>query len=224
MAALVKRIVCLANSFRQGGTCIAGREVLANGYGGWIRPVSARPSAELWLSECLYESNEFPKLLDLIDVPLLDSVSSGHQTENYIIDATRNWVKAGELSWRGLEGLEEHPDSLWIDRDRTRDGSFNCVDPVQAATLSSSLMLIRPRNAAVEVSAAKAFWMSFSYQARKYRLKLTDPIVIGLHEKKGSGVYPCGDVYLCVSLTLPFSADGRCHKLVAAVFSERSLV
>ena len=33
--AYVKRIVCLANSFKPGGSCIAGREVIGNGFGGW---------------------------------------------------------------------------------------------------------------------------------------------------------------------------------------------
>ena len=38
----VKRIVCLANSRKRGGRCVAGKELLADGRaGGWIRPVSA---------------------------------------------------------------------------------------------------------------------------------------------------------------------------------------
>jgi hypothetical protein len=46
-----KTIVCLANSIKDNGRCIAGREVLANRYGGWIRPVSDRATAELSLAE-----------------------------------------------------------------------------------------------------------------------------------------------------------------------------
>jgi hypothetical protein len=72
--AYVKRIVCLANSYKRRGRCIPGREILANGYGGWVRPVSERPKAEVALSECRYENNVIPKLLDVVDVPLLSAV------------------------------------------------------------------------------------------------------------------------------------------------------
>ena len=45
----VKRIVCLANSRKLGGRCIAGKELLADGVSGsWIRPVSHREFEEVF--------------------------------------------------------------------------------------------------------------------------------------------------------------------------------
>src|SRR4051812_11697548 len=111
----VKRIICLANSYKIGGRCIAGREVLENGkYGGWIRPISARASAEVNCKEYRYEDKTTPKALDIINVPLLKASPHGHQTENHIIDPEKWWVKVGELPWNQLEHLRDGPDSLWI--------------------------------------------------------------------------------------------------------------
>jgi hypothetical protein len=110
--AYTKRIVCLANSFKIGGSCIAGREVLGKGtYGGWIPPVSDRPTAEVWASECQYADNTVPKLLDIIDVPLSHAVPHNHQTENHVL-AKKQWTKVGVLPWDELENLRERPASL----------------------------------------------------------------------------------------------------------------
>ena len=80
----VKRIVCLANSFKIGGSCVAGREILQNGsYGAWIRPVSSRSTAEISWMESMYENRTQPKLLDIIDISLLRAVPHNHQRENY---------------------------------------------------------------------------------------------------------------------------------------------
>jgi len=106
--AYIKRIVCLANSYKTGGRCIAGKEVLARGYGGWIRPVSARATTEVWPSEYRYVNNESPKILDIIDIPLLSAAPQHHQTENHVIDAGR-WVKQGVLPWNQLEQLRDRP-------------------------------------------------------------------------------------------------------------------
>lgn len=63
---MTKRIVCLANSRKHSGRCIAGKEVLAGAYGEWIRPLSARESAEVSEEERRYQNGSSPHVLDVI--------------------------------------------------------------------------------------------------------------------------------------------------------------
>ena len=63
---------------------------------------------------------------------------------------------------------------------------------------------------------------NFTLGGVDYSLRITDPAVDSLFRSKGDGDYRLNNIYLCVSLTEPFD-DRRCHKLVAAIFSERSL-
>ena len=73
-------------------------------------------------SEYKYPDGGIPKLLDIIDVPLLNAVPHNHQTENHIVDKSAWWVKKGELAWDDLDQLRERPASIWINSDHTRPG------------------------------------------------------------------------------------------------------
>ena len=42
-----KTIICLANSRKITGRCVAGKEIAGIKIGAWIRPVSRRPAGEL---------------------------------------------------------------------------------------------------------------------------------------------------------------------------------
>lgn len=227
--AYVKRIVCLANSYKPpNGRCIAGREVVGNEYGGWIRPVSARPTAEVSFSEYKYENNASPRLLDIIDVPLLNADPRHHQTENYIIESSGRWVKRGELPWGALAQLRDQPASLWINSDHTNAGCYDCISQAEAATVHDSLVLIKPENFIVEVgrnywSAKKSYRGKFEYNGTHHNLSVTDPVARDAFATKQDGDYPLNDVFLCVSLTEPYEHDDRCHKLVAAIISNLPL-
>jgi hypothetical protein len=151
--AYVKRIVCLVNSYKPRGRCIAGREVAAKGkYRGWIRPVSDRPKAEVSLSECRYEDNAIPRLLDIVDVPLLNEVGSNPQTENHRLDPGCWWVKKGHLPWNELEQLRDRPPSLWINSEHTMAGVNDCISSEDASTVSNSLLLIKKRNVTIKLA------------------------------------------------------------------------
>lgn len=220
----IKRIVCLANSYKPPqGRCVAGIEVLEHGkYGKWIRPVSERETQEVSYSEYKYQNGDTPKLLDIIDVPLLKAVPHNHQTENHVIEAKAWWVKKGELDWDELEEVREKPETIWINSDHTQVGLYDCMSAKEAGTLKGSLLLIKPKDFVVEVGTSawngkKTYRGNFDYKGQHHSLSLTDPVARKAFSAKKEGEYPVDGVYLCLSVTEPYKEDGRCHKLVAAI-------
>jgi hypothetical protein len=226
-----RKIVCLANSRKPFGRCVAGREVLENGYGGWIRPVSVRPSAEVSIEERRYEDGRDPQILDVIDIPMIAPAPRVHQTENHMIDADRYWTKDGAIGWVDLPSLVETPASLWLNGTSTYNGANDCVAQAHAAQLTGSLFLIRPETLNVRVQteggvfgpAKKRVRADFRYNGTGYNFIVTDPVAEQAFLPRGEGAYPVNDVYLCVSLTEAYDGDGRCHKLVATILAGQSL-
>ena len=182
--AYVKRIVCFANSYKTGGSCIAGKEVSGNGRGPWIRPVSPRPSQELSFFEYRYEGNASPKLLDIIDVPLLEAAPHEHQTENHVISKGL-WIKRGTLPWAELDALRDQPEALWANTASTKAGGlFDCMSPQDAAKFDYSLLLLK-KEFVVEVGTStwdgrtkRTYRGKFKHKGIKYSLKITDPVVL----------------------------------------------
>src|ERR1700724_493001 len=67
-----RTIVCLANSRKHSGRCVAGKEFLGRRAGGWIRPVSRLQSQELSEEDMRYENGEYPKLLYVVQIPVTE--------------------------------------------------------------------------------------------------------------------------------------------------------
>lgn len=226
----LKRIICLANSNKNGGTCIAGREMLLGGqYGCWIRPVSSRSTAEISFMESLYPNNESPKLLDVIDLYLSKPSPHNHQTENHEIDPNKPWIKRGKLAWNEVPRLVDRPAALWPGTEPCP--ANNCIGQLEATACTDSLFLVRVDRLIVSSqlafrsgAARQTYKAKFTYNGTDYCLTLTDPAAIAVLSNTGLRQYHVDNVYLTVSLTEPYAADNnRCHKLVAAVVSRPSL-
>ncbi len=71
--AYLKTIVCLANSRKLTGRCVAGKEWDGQVRSKWCRPVSARERGELTAERWYAKTWRDPQLLDLIQVGLLSN-------------------------------------------------------------------------------------------------------------------------------------------------------
>lgn len=220
---LVKRIVCLANSRKLNGRCIAGREMQDDAPAGWLRPVSAREHEEVSEYERQYQDGSDPRVRDIIDVPLLDARPKDYQQENWLLDPKYYWVRVGRAKWKDLEHLEEPDGPLWLDGHSTYNGINDKVPHSEALALRSSLRLIRVDSLKLVVFApGEAFGNSkrrvqakFRHDEVRYALWVTDPQYETKYLAQPDGEHDLGESFLTISLSEPHKDD--CYKLVAAI-------
>ena len=221
----VKRMVCLANSRKMSGRCVAGREILSDGqFGGWFRPVSAREGEEVSERERQYADGGDPRLLDVIDVPVLGARPTLHQRENWLLDPERRWKFVRRVHPSELAQLADPPAPLWVDGFGSSEG-LNDRFPMRAASgLRDSLRLIWTDNIEMVVSAP---WVSrgdfrrfvrarFRYRGTDYGLRVTDPAYDERYQEMPVGEYPIGGRFITASLAeRPY--HGFYYKLIAAI-------
>lgn len=220
---VLKRIVCLANSRKLHGRCIAGREYTDGEPGPWVRPISARPNGEVSEYEWQYEDGSDPCVLDIIDVPLLRHQPKDYQQENWLLDPNYYWSKEGYVVRSDLHKLLEPVEPLWVNGYATYHGSHDKVPLQLIAGVSSSLKLIQVDRLNLHVfKPGEAFGNlkrrvhgSFSHGGTDYRLWVTDPIYERRYLAMPDGFYTLGECFLTISLGEPH--NDACYKLIAAV-------
>ena len=154
------QIVCLANSRKLSGRCVAGREWSADGgTGRWIRFVSERENQEVSEYERQYEDGSDPGILDIIEVPVLSPQPEGYQTENWLLDPDYYWEKAGVYSSFDLPDLIDPVEPLWIDGYSTFHGCNDTIPLEETAKVAGSLRLIAVEELTIEVFfARRSLW------------------------------------------------------------------
>ena len=221
----IKRIVCLANSRKLQGRCVAGREWLDGRTGQWIRPVSDRRHQEVSEYERQYEDGSDPRVLDVIDVPVLEPRPADYQTENWLLDPEYYWEKVGRLSWFDLPVLVDPVAPLWLDGHCTYHGLNDKIPLELADSARDSLRLVYVDRLQLSVfKPGEAFGNTkrrvqgrFRHAGNAYALWVTDPVYERQYLAKLDGDYQIDECFLTVSLGEPYG--GAVYKLIAAVIT-----
>jgi len=221
-----KTFVCLANSRKTAGRCIAGKEVFPNGsFGPWVRPVSSRPTHELSERERMFIHRADLRLLDVVEVPLKSPLPLQHQTENHLIEDRPTWVRRGLCSFQQIRNAVDVVDSLWGIGSSSRYGLNDRVSAAVARQFDYSLLLVNPQAFCLEVSLERTEFAerhrvraSFTFRGDVYKFPVTDPIMEQHYLSQPLGDYELGPVLLCVSLGTPHT-DGLCYKFCAGIIA-----
>ena len=180
-----KTIICLANSRRYGGRCIAGKEVNPDGsYGEWVRPVTSEASEQI--EESIGKNFN---LLDIIKIPIKDKQNNeGHQKENWLVDDSREWQRVRIRDYdEAKKALDLEPPQWMVEGTDSSKG----VNDQFKGEAESSLCLIQVNNFTAEKS--EGYRAIFCFHSKKYDLRITDVKISDRYNKMNN-------VLLCISL------------------------
>lgn len=231
--AVIKRIVILANSIKNSGRCVAGKELVFNRgsweVGNWVRIVATEEGAEVPVPLMFAQFGRQPNLLETIDIPLESHVPLADQPENWLLVRNAKWTNRGTLPPNKLQRLLDYPLKLWGVQTRSVPEGF-----VQNMAEPASLYFIEP-----ELLDPVRVWLEdgvneeghknrccrricLRYRRTFHEFNVTDPVLLEtcfpIMPKRGDPILSVpipsnGPVYVCISLTPVFR--GKHYKIAA---------
>jgi hypothetical protein len=219
------RLVCLANSRKLGGRCVAGLRMRGKQVkvGDWVRPVSRSEHGEVPIPQ--YADGREMHLGDVVVFQEGPAVRHphGYQPEN--VDFSGSWRREGKVTWSTLCRLAESGQEPWPGGASSSMGRNDRFLLEQAPSVRKSLTLQRVDDLELIVqqnpySSAWDVRGQFSIGGSTLRLKVTDPVVEArLQSTRRSE--SIGDALVCLSLGEPY--QGYVYKLLAGVLQESHL-
>lgn len=222
---MTKLLVCLANSWKLGGSCLAGIEVQRSADEFvvvrnvedpvWIRPVSDTQHGELPI-----RTLEQFKLLDIIQLECTKAVPQGAQVENWLF-ARGTLKKVGEFP-----ADRQHLDLLMSsDRAGLFGNQGKAVHSDDIDTVGHSLLFIRTEEPTLHHQTTKTgrdqLRIRFLYNGTAYDLPLTDPVADRRLRENPKLLAKADAVFLTLSLGLE---QNQFHtKLIAGVVFESTV-
>lgn len=210
------RFVCLANSFKEGGRCLAGIELdnnnnpkLENGHPIWIRPICKTPHGEV--------PNHFTVHLHVLDIIEIDVTGypekKDYQSENVFFN--ENSIKViGRFDFNTLPQLCDNRTLVFGNKGKA-------VSEEKIGSLTHSLVLIQTNQFEViektyeDTPNKHQLRLVFSYNGIRYDFPVTDPVFLHNYQRNPDILEGCEELLLCLSLGVAW--QNWYYKLVAAI-------
>lgn len=214
-----KYFICLANSYKRNGRCIAGVEVTISqdshlkivrnndGSPHWIRPIDQHTD----YGEILDGEAHYIPLLSV--VKLSEVVPCPHESHSEDVNYM-HMMAIGRIN-SNREILELMCDNVHFEVFYTTELA---ISPEVYAKGNYSLMMIHPENIQFQEDLTKnrsRYRMLFSYHGTNYDFSITDPVFYEQTVLQSGLLASLTDVYLTLSIGLEY--EGRHHKLIAGL-------
>jgi hypothetical protein len=214
------RFVCLANSYKEGGRCVAGIELdhdnnpkTKNGNPKWIRPICNTLHGEI-PTDLVAQLN----LLDIIEIETTDfPEEKNYQSEN--IYFSEDSIKVvGRLDSEKLQSLLDNRRLIFDSRGKAMSEEF-------VESLSYSLMFIKTNDFQIisknqdERSKKPQVRMLICYHQNEYDLPITDPVFLHKYQVNRNFIHQYNEANLCVSVSIPW--NNWHYKLIAGIILKK---
>jgi hypothetical protein len=173
------KIICLANSYKYSGRCVAGIDES----GRWVRPVSSSKKRAIDRNTRIIDGNE-PQILEVLEIPLYaHGPVEGCQPENKLLK-TGQWKKVSQVKAKDLlKYCEDDSVVLHNNLDYVRTSCFRMIPSYGW----KSLQLVHNENVVFEQDENnKTKWRAnfVNSKGSALSLRVTDPVAC---ERKDGG-------------------------------------
>lgn len=203
-------IICLANSYKYRGRCIAG---IDRNSGQWVRPISGLEYGQIPLDANYVKVNDI-SILDILDIPVDIEKKPGHEIEN---------IGYKHLPWQ-IIGRVEVVDLLRYCEDRLLYSSYGKAIPYEYLKSQAPVRTLQ----LIEVKFFSCYkdtrgkWKGIiadeQYDLVDFDFSITDPVFIDKLDRNKSLSPHC---LLCLSLGQPWQPDPNypllCYRLIVGV-------
>lgn len=217
---IATELICLANSHKHQGRCVAG---LRTDGTGWLRPVGMLSDGTLYPPDYILDDGSEASVLDVIRIGVQTHRPAPHQPENWVIDKSP-WALASRPMDPGLcsvlrNAIEMGPDLLGNSSDRISETEL------QQQPASASLALIAPQSVRLyhqlsyrgNPQARGRFELGIRNQNCVYDLSVTDPIWKARIIQQGPMTLQQDQARFLMTISVGEPFGMMCYKMIASL-------
>lgn len=207
---MIKRIVILACSYRPGGRCVAGIEIIDNVCSGWVRPVCSTGEGQVHDLDRFCDNNKYAVKLSIVEIDLNENQNHPMQCENFYFSHGVKWkyIKAYPKTHQYLIPFLETPITLWENGVHSTNGLNDKVPVNIVKQPRQSLYFIRPTTLFIHISTEgedfgkpkRKVRARFIYNRVEYIFSVMDAGILDEFKEHANGEYEILNAYMTVSL------------------------